>query len=268
MATFSHTPYFLSRLTVLPPAVERSPRSESDFLLLPVERADDLRTSFGVPSKSFSVNFSLRSECTEGGPRARGVITEDGSLNEGVADVVGDIRGAVDGGASFFGVGLVIGVMGVIFAPETPADMLGARLGGCVEGTLQLSHSEAEGESLEEGVIEPVVEEPRWTAGDTASASLSSLCSCSRLLRVCPGALSYVCESFGGSGAWPWPFAGPCGAGTGPCFEGVREAGLAVPFTRGLAGEASGVEDFEGGGCLAVLPCGGLSEPSGPSPSV
>ena len=37
--------------------------------------------------------------------------------------------------------------------------MLGARLGGWVDGTLQLSHSEGEGDSLEGGVMEPAVEE-------------------------------------------------------------------------------------------------------------
>ena len=43
--------------------------------------------------------------------------------------------------------------------PDTPPEKLGARLGGCVDGKLQLSLSDAEGESLEDGVIEPVVED-------------------------------------------------------------------------------------------------------------
>lgn len=45
------------------------------------------------------------------------------------------------------------------FPPETPADMLAARLGGWVDGTLQLSHSEGDGEPLEEGLMEPVVDD-------------------------------------------------------------------------------------------------------------
>ncbi len=56
MAIFSQTPYFLSRLIVLAPISDFPPRSESDFLLL-VERADDFRTSFGVPRRSLRVNF-------------------------------------------------------------------------------------------------------------------------------------------------------------------------------------------------------------------
>ena len=75
--------------------------------------------------------------------------------------------------------------------PETPADMLGARLGGWVDGTLQLSHSDGEGDSLEEGVIEPVVEDEScltWGAPLMVSlSSLSNLCMSSRLLRVWPG---------------------------------------------------------------------------------
>ena len=76
--------------------------------------------------------------------------------------------------------------------PETPADMLGALLGGCVDGTLQLSESEGEAESLEvEEVMEPVVEDEsclRWGPPLMASlSSLSNLCMSSRLLRVWPG---------------------------------------------------------------------------------
>lgn len=43
--------------------------------------------------------------------------------------------------------------------PDLPPEKLGARLGGCVEGKLQLSLSDAEGDSLEDGVIEPVVDD-------------------------------------------------------------------------------------------------------------
>lgn len=51
------------------------------------------------------------------------------------------------------------------FPPAFPAEKLGARLGGCVEGRLQLSLSEAEGDSLVDGVIEPVVEDDAFFIG-------------------------------------------------------------------------------------------------------
>ena len=145
-------PYFLSKLTVLAPASERPPRSESDFLLLAVDRADDFRASLGpLLSKSLRLNLPV-SECTEGGP-----LREDRSSPP---ERVGNIRGAVGGGGSFLWGGFEGCVAGgTSFPPETPADMLGARLGGWVDGTLQLSHSDGEGDPLDGGVMEPVVED-------------------------------------------------------------------------------------------------------------
>ena len=73
MATFSQTPYFFNKLIVLSPAVDLRSLSESDFLLLAVERPDVLRVSFGPPRslfKSLRVNFCPVSdwwEWTEGG---------------------------------------------------------------------------------------------------------------------------------------------------------------------------------------------------------
>lgn len=44
--------------------------------------------------------------------------------------------------------------------------MLAARLGGCVEGTLQLSpSSELDGDSLDEGVMEPLLKESGLVRG-------------------------------------------------------------------------------------------------------
>lgn len=66
MATFSQTPYFFSKLIVLSPAVDLRSLSESDFLLLAVERPDVLRVSFGPPKslfKSLRVNFCPVSDC-------------------------------------------------------------------------------------------------------------------------------------------------------------------------------------------------------------
>ena len=58
-----------------------------------------------------------------------------------------------------------------------------------MEGTLQLSHSEAEGDSLEEVVIDPVVEDDVCFMRGVPPfiASLSNLAISSRLLRVWPG---------------------------------------------------------------------------------
>ena len=53
--------------------------------------------------------------------------------------------------------------------------MLGALLGGWVEGRLQLSLSEAESESLLDGVIEPVVEEESRLIGEELITSFSEL---------------------------------------------------------------------------------------------
>ena len=92
MATFSHTPYFFNKLTLVSPVVERPPRSESDFLLLPLERIDALRTSLFVPRRSLSVNFWPVSEWTEGGP-----FLVDVALWSPEEDV-GVRGGAVEGG--------------------------------------------------------------------------------------------------------------------------------------------------------------------------
>jgi hypothetical protein len=56
MATFSHTPYFLSKLVVESPPTDLL--SESDLRLLPAERCDERLESFGpLASRSLSVNF-------------------------------------------------------------------------------------------------------------------------------------------------------------------------------------------------------------------
>lgn len=60
MATLSQVPYFFNKLTVdSPPVVDRAPPpSESDFLLLAVDRAEDLRASLGPDANSsLSVNL-------------------------------------------------------------------------------------------------------------------------------------------------------------------------------------------------------------------
>ena len=206
MATFSQTPYFFSKLIVLSPAVDLRSLSESDFLLLAVERPDVLRVSFGPPKslfRSLRVNFCPVSDCwewteaaLEGGFDAgldtgadlvggRAVRADSGSgvlaewISGAPADEAGDIRNAVDGGCSFDGEcsfcdgAFDKGCIPPSLPPETPDDMLGALLGGWVEGRLQLSLSEADRESLLDVVIEPVVEDESRLMGGEFNTSFS-----------------------------------------------------------------------------------------------
>lgn len=63
IAIFWQTPYFCARLAVLSPATDLRSPSESDFLLLPVDLAEDLRLIFGAEEiRSLRVNFWPPSE--------------------------------------------------------------------------------------------------------------------------------------------------------------------------------------------------------------
>lgn len=189
-------------------ATDFPPRSESDLLLL-VERAEDLLTSFGAPSRSLSVNFCPPpSECTEGGrevdPRREDVLSLDLVFETGVAvgvlltsslDLVAALRGiagACDARCS--------ALSETTFPPDLPKEKLAARLGGCVDGRLHASLSDSEGEPLVGGVIEPVVEEEVCWWGTPLSDMSVSCCSASSSLRVCPGDLGYSWNSGGGRG--------------------------------------------------------------------
>ena len=94
---------------------------------------------------------------------ARTVVAEVGSPPDGVGDirkVFGRAGMSLPMLLSLLWEALVTAGGGASsLLPETPADMLAALLGGCVEGTLQLSHSEMDGEPLVDGVMEPLVEE-------------------------------------------------------------------------------------------------------------
>lgn len=89
----------------------------------------------------------------------------------------------------------IFSAMSLAPAPALPAEKLGARLGGCVDGKLQLSLSEAEGESLSDGEMEPVVEEEVfcfvWGTPLVPLGLLLESCSasCARSLRVGPADL-------------------------------------------------------------------------------
>ena len=80
IANFWHTPYFFDKLAVLP-ALDFVSLSESDFLLLPIERPEDLRTSLGpLDRRSLRLNLWLLPsvEATDGA-LGRTVVADDGS---------------------------------------------------------------------------------------------------------------------------------------------------------------------------------------------
>lgn len=180
----------MDKLVALPAFDFASPPSESDFLLLPVERFDDFLASLGPPeSRSLRLNLWLPSLDTTDGARGRGA---------GEAGMRG-VGGADD--CPFLGVALAAG--GATLPPETPPDMLGALLGallgawlgGLVEGALQLSLSEGEGDSMTDGGPDPNVDVERcFSRGGSTSISFSSA------ERVCPGSLGYAPASGEGSG--------------------------------------------------------------------
>lgn len=119
MATFWHTPYFFVKLTLLSPATDLAPPSESLFLLLPVDLCDDFRVSFGVDARrSLRLNryLSPSFECTDDARPVFDGVTF-GSGVGGAEFLPAEVlrAAAVGGGASL--------------PPETPADMLGALLG-------------------------------------------------------------------------------------------------------------------------------------------
>ena len=101
------------------------PPSDSDFLLLPVERTEDRLPSFGaVPSNSLRVNFWAVSEWTEDGRLLRGV--DGGSAAAGCGVMA----------AGFFGDSKPLN-----FPTLKLAALLLRLLGALLEGGLQLSGS-------------------------------------------------------------------------------------------------------------------------------
>lgn len=115
-------------------ATDLPPPSDSDFLLLPVERTEDFLPSFGaVASSSLRVNFWAESEWTEDWPLLRGV---DGG---GSAPAICGVTGAC-----FFGDKRPL---------KIPALKLGALLlrllGALLDGGLQLSWSEDDSDVVE-----------------------------------------------------------------------------------------------------------------------
>ena len=133
MAPFSQTPYFFNKLVVLS-ATDLAPPSDSDFLLLPVERTEDRLPSFGaVASNSLRVNFWAVSEWTEEGPLLRGVVG-GGSTTAGCGVA----------GVCFFG-----DKKPLSFPALKLAALLLRLLGALLDGGLQLSGSEDESDVVE-----------------------------------------------------------------------------------------------------------------------
>lgn len=230
MATFWQTPYFFVRLTLLSPATDFAPPSESLFLLLPVDRWDDLRVSFGVDARrSLRLNRCLSPslECTDDArPVFDGVRFGSGVVGGAELLPAEELRaGAVGGGASL--------------PPETPADMLGALLGawlgGLVEGRLQLSRSESVGEEADDAGWELSL--GRMAPWCCFSESFSSAG------RVYPGCFSSEPLSGGGSGTW-WTWCMVCGA---------KWVWLLLCFEEGAGGDNVTVALLLacGGGCVA-----------------
>ena len=132
IAAFSQTPYFFNKLAVLS-ATDLVPPSDSDFLLLPFERAEDRLPSFGAdPSNSLRVNFWAVSEWTEDGPLLRGVGGSSAAAGCGVT------------GAGFFG-----DKKPLSFPTLKLAALLLRRLGALLDGGLSLSGSEDDSDVVE-----------------------------------------------------------------------------------------------------------------------
>lgn len=90
MATFWQTPYFCVRLTALSPVTDLRSPSESDFLLDPVDLADDLRLSFGADAMRLANENLPVSEWALDAERGR--LGVDGGCGE--AGAVGGLDGA------------------------------------------------------------------------------------------------------------------------------------------------------------------------------
>ena len=155
MATRSQVPYFFKRAALSPP-FDLGPPSESDFLLLAEERAEDLRESLGAEARrSLRLNLLPPSvEWTDGGPLLRGA-------GLGSTGVTGPWRSFLD----------PLAVAGVEndnsedrsgLASDMLCALLGAwlggRLGGSVGGALHGLLSDGEVELVGDGEVDVAVE--------------------------------------------------------------------------------------------------------------
>jgi len=148
-------PYFFKR-PVLSPAVDLGPPSESDFLLLAEERAEDLRESLGAdPRRSLRLNLWPPSfEWTDGGPFERGTGLASTGVTGTARSFLDNLVSARAGDASNDDKsGLAPDMLGALLGA-----WLGGRLGGTVGGALHGLLSDGEGELVGDGVVDVVVE--------------------------------------------------------------------------------------------------------------
>jgi hypothetical protein len=141
---------------VLSPAVDFAPPSESDFLLLAEERADDLRESLGAdPRRSLRLNLWPPSvEWTDGGPLERGTGLASTGVTGTARSFLDPLGSARAGGANNDDrSGLGLDMLGALLGA-----WLGGRLGGAVGGALHVLLSDAEGELVGDGEVDVVAE--------------------------------------------------------------------------------------------------------------
>ena len=155
MATRSQVPYFFKK-DVLSPAVDLGPPSESDFLLLAEERAEDLRESLGAePRRSLRLNLLPPSvEWTDGGPLLRGARLGSTGVTGWWRSFLGPLPGTgVGDGDNDDRSGLAPDMLGALLGA-----WLGGRLGGRVGGALHGLLSDGENELVGDGEVDVAVE--------------------------------------------------------------------------------------------------------------
>lgn len=167
MATRSQVPYFFKR-PVLSPPVDFAPPSESDFLLLAEERADDLRESLGAePRRSLRLNLwpPPSVEWTDGGfGRSAGLAstgvagTEGARVGAGTGDEMSEDRS-----------GLILDMLAALLC-----GWLGGRLGGREGGALHGLLSDGEGELVGDGDVDVVAEWGPCTCKDECGTTKGS----------------------------------------------------------------------------------------------
>jgi hypothetical protein len=155
MATRSQVPYFFKRDALSPP-VDLGPPSESDFLLLADERAEDLRESLGAEARrSLRLNLVPPSvEWTDGGPILRGAGLGSTGVTGSWRSFFDPLAGTGAGDCnSDDRSGLAPDILDALLGA-----WLGARLGGSVGGALHGLLSDGEDELVGDGEAEVTVE--------------------------------------------------------------------------------------------------------------
>lgn len=243
IATFSHTPYFLSRLVVLSPPTDLA--SESDFLLLPpVERWDERRASLGpFASRSLSVNLW---------PPPSSLFTDGGRL--------GRLGGAAEGAS-----GDELALLNLrCDLPERTFKIVG-RSPVVLFARLDDLRGAAKLHSLSEIVGVGECEETEVPPTDLAASDLAEgvRASIARSPRVAPGCLGKASAFGGGRGMVLLLYEVDRFVGGRDGLGAACDLPLGCAATSGIEAGGARVEED----CWEVLLGGLLSEPSAPSPS-